>query len=227
MADNPQYATEDEFTQLLTRYNKLEKYVQLKIMGNDPSTNWGLLPLIIQQQGPFNSGTGGYTLISGQVLVGAVTTITFSSIPQTFNNLALVVAANSSVGAVSDNVIGAINGDAAANYNQLFMNANSGGVSSGLTNGSLPFIGTISGATAVSNRAGYFIADMPAYALTTFQKVVNTVGSYDAGVSGLQLNQLALVHTSVIATNAITSLILTLQSGGNFKTGSAFYLYGY
>lgn len=289
MADE-QYATESEFQQLLARYNKLEKYVQLKIMGNDPSTNWGLLPLIVQQQGPFAPGSGnvpapgadgtvltadsgvaagmdweppislttvgtsgaavltppgvpgipynlnipqytggggsGYTLISGQVLVGAAVSVTFASIPGTFNNLALVVAAQSNNGSQTDNVLGTING-ATETGTCFFLALITNIVSSSISHNSSsdPIIGIISGSTAVAQRAGYFIANMSAYKNTTWERVVNTQGSYDAGTSGLQIYQLALNHDGIQA--AISSMVLTLQSGAFFKAGSAFYLYGY
>lgn len=171
-------------------------------------------------------GAAGMTLIASSVLSGAAASVTFSSIPGTYNNLMLVVCGRTNKAGTIDNVIVAFNGDAAANYNLQFMFATGTGtnIQSGLANGVVPTAGTISGNTATAGRQGCFTMQILGYAGTTFQKISTANGTFDAGVSGLQTYQVALNWTN---SAAITSLVITPQSAGNFLAGSAFYLYGY
>jgi hypothetical protein len=159
------------------------------------------------------------------VVTTAGTTMTISSIPQTFNNLMLVCAGRTTASATLDYVLIALNGDAAAHYNlQQITGSGTGNASSALTNNVVPDGGLLSGNNATNSRQGCFTATIASYAQTTFQKLVSSIGGADGGASGTYAVQIALTWQS---TAAVTSIVLSPASGGNFSVGSCFYLYAY
>jgi hypothetical protein len=170
-----------------------------------------------------SGGAAGTTGTGFAIITTAGTTCTFSAIPQTFNNLMLVVCARTTRSAVNDNVLVGLNGDVSTDYNlqQAYVGGSSA-VTGGLTNATTPAAGGVSGATATAARCGCFTSIIAAYAGTTFQKIINTAGSYDAGVSGLQSYTTSL---NWINNAAVTSIVLTPLTGPNFVVGSSFYLY--
>jgi len=116
-----------------------------------------------------------------------------------------------------------MNGDSGANYDQNFFQSNGTFPSAAQTAGA---IGNFPGSTATPNLAGSLVAHFPVYRGTTFYKTVfssensyatlGTTGNYFTGV-------ITTVWRSV---SAITSIVLSDAGGGNFITGSSFYLYG-
>jgi hypothetical protein len=179
---------------------------------------------------------GGLVLIASNVLGSAASSVTFSSIPGTYNNLRIVWGGRSSQTSGSqggqDYVIGQFNGDTGANYdfegNYFQGNGNSStnlSAFNGLASSS-PQIGYLAGNTAPANTTGCFDTYIPNYAGTTFYKNAFSVGG-DYGLtttSGFQqINMFMCWHN----TAAITSIVFKLGSGLNFMTGSYFYLYGY
>lgn len=175
---------------------------------------------------PTCSGSAVCTTATGSAVVTtAGTTVTFASIPGTYSNLHLMVCGRTTRASTQDAVLIGLNGDlTAADYNSIFQNTSGGTVSSGLSNGSLSAVDNIAGNSSTSSRQGCFVAEIGAYAGTIFQKIIYTTGSFDAGVSGLQIE---LGGANWISTAAVTSIVLTPGVGPNFIAGSSFYLYGY
>jgi len=153
-----------------------------------------------------------YEVISTQTLGTAVTSVTFSSIPQTYTDL--VVVANHDV--TADAVTGVqFNGDTASNYSATYLwgqgtVANSGRETSAAS--AFAFYGS-----AASGFAQVIIQVMNYNNATTYKSFISR--ETDAAVETL------VVVGLWRSTAAITSLVL-LRRSGNFATGSTFTLYG-
>jgi hypothetical protein len=119
------------------------------------------------------------------------------------------------------------NGDTASNYDWWYAQIISGvgyGVNQLLaTTGAR--IGTIPAATATANEAGSGKLEIEDYARSTFIKTAHgqSVEMSGTGASA-QIGQQNFIHWR--STAAITSIVLTDESGGNFLAGSRFDLYG-
>src|ERR1700722_11671924 len=169
--------------------------------------------------GPIN--TSGQQLISSHILGATAATITFSAIPQTYNNLRLVIQTYSDVAGINANSVSAqYNGDTGANYyfNEIYATT------------SISVGSAYSGAGQASARYGNvnqsennpiiaaMTVDIPNYTGTIFTKA-----SLGSSFCALYWLYCGAVWTG---TAAITSITLLLDSG-NFAVGSSFYLYGY
>lgn len=165
-------------------------------------------------------------LISSQVLASTTATVTFSSIPGTYNHLVLKAVMRSSVAAETDTWEINLNGDSGSNYNNVVTYGNSSGANSSVGAGGTilyPVQATVPGASATSGQAGALLLEIPSYAATTFFKAVKTTSGYADNVTSEQVNA---DGTHVWrSTAAVTSLALKLASG-SFVAGSSFYLYG-
>ena len=170
-------------------------------------------------------GGGGLTLISSQVLGSPAASVTFSSIPGTFNNLVLVISARSSTATNSEDIQIQFNSDTtAADYLRTFFGLTNVTVSGGTA--SDRHFSSVNGASAPSGMPGGGKTEIFDYAGTTFQKQWQTVTqSYSAsGTAGIQNYVLSGIWKS---TAAITQIVVTVASGANFAAGSSFRLYGY
>jgi hypothetical protein len=172
------------------------------------------------------SGGAVCTTSTGYALVTtAGTTITFSSIPGTFNNLQIVACGRTTVSSTGDGVLGAFNGDTTAgNYALQYMQSAGSTVSGARISSSAGDIGSFSGNTSTAGRQGCFTSVIGGYAGTTFQKNAITQVLFDTGVSGSNTGQLGLFWFN---TAAITSIVFTPSAGPNFIAGTYFSLYGF
>lgn len=167
-------------------------------------------------------------LLSSTTLTAAAASMTFSSIPQVFNSLMIVLDVKSSstaTGYTNDNAAMQLNGVTTATYTACTIQnmsgtvtaaAATGVVSSGIGNVWNSFSGNTPG-------AGGIIAFIPGYSETVFRK--NNVGFSYASDSGTT-SELQFSGGSWQSASAVTSIKLILGSGGNFLTGSYFALYG-
>ena len=153
-----------------------------------------------------------YEVISTQTLGSAVTTVTFSSIPQTYTDLVLVVNGTNSA---DTNVVTRFNSDTGSNYSSTRLyGTGSSAASDRYSN--ITFANLTAGnTTGIYN----FIAHIQNYANTTTYKTIisrsNVTGDIVAAITSLWRN-----------TAAISTLLVMLNSAGNFSTGSTFTLYG-
>jgi hypothetical protein len=155
--------------------------------------------------------TGTYTLISSQTLGSAAASVTFSSIPSTYTDLMLVIAANAGG---STSAAMRFNADSGTNYSDTILEGSGTVVSSYIETGTTSiwagsFYNTTTPTLAIHNIMDYSNA-------TTYKTCVsriNYAAGYVAAEVGLWRN-----------TTAITSV--TLATGANFSTGSTFKLYG-
>jgi hypothetical protein len=153
--------------------------------------------------------------LANTTLASDSTTITFSSIPGTYQDLYLVVVGRSS-GGFFQNI--RFNGDSGANYNITRLFGSSTTISSGT--GAAQTRGLISWLTfnASQNSAAYVhILD---YARTDKHKT--TVGDATTGQAG----ETALITNRWANTAAITSVTLSSDSSQTYLAGTTFALYG-
>ncbi len=154
--------------------------------------------------------TDTYTLIASNVLATSAASITFSSIPSTYRDLVIVVTATTSVNAqlrVRPNA-------QTTNLTSVTAEGN------GSTTASVTYtnIGEMSSHNNLGSDASVQIIHFMDYAITDKHKTV------------LIRSNRASTGVSAIAgrwasTSAITSIVLA-PDGGNFNTGSTFYMYG-
>lgn len=153
-----------------------------------------------------------YEVISTQTLGSAVATVTFSSIPQTYTDLVLVVNAKNSA---DTNVVARFNGDTSTIYSSTRLYGTGSSALSDLYT-TMSYATLSAGNTTLDYN---IIARLDNYSNTTTYKTIFTRSNIPGDIVG-----------STVSTwrglTAISTLLLMLNSAGNFNTGSTFTLYG-
>jgi hypothetical protein len=153
-----------------------------------------------------------YEVISTQTLGSAAASVTFSSIPQTYTDLVLVVSHDVTADAVSGVQF---NGDTASNYSATYMWGQGAlALSARETSAASAFAFYGSAASGFATA----IIQVMNYSNTTTYKTFLSRES-DAAIEALAVAGLWR------STAAITSMVL-LRRSGNFDVGSTFTLYG-
>lgn len=165
-----------------------------------------------------------YTLISSNILSSSAGTVTFSSIPATYTDLMLLASIRTSQAGVNNGTATlTFNGDTAANYGVTSINAYGSGGNTGNSTG-LSGISLNSGAL---NSAGH-LAD-------TFTHHEMYIASYkESGYKTFMMqtageDNVTSVYMGIQAglwSNSAALTSITYTCGGNFVSGSSFYLYG-
>lgn len=158
------------------------------------------------------------TLIQSQTLGAPAASVTFSSIPQTYKTLKLVVSARGDQAVVNTNVVIAPNGlTTNLSYRSLIGN----GSAASSTSGSTGLIGDADAASATASTFGNLELVIPNYAGST-----NKAMSVDSVVENNATAGYCELFASLWAsTAAITSLTISPGSG-NWVANSTFTLYG-
>ena len=166
-------------------------------------------------------------LISETVLGGASSTITFSSIPGTYQHLKLVARGRGSAAASTIDAKLTFNGDTGANYARLSWEAteaapNPAGSWAGSQTAALSFIFSAASWAASSSGDGEIL--IPGYASAAHHKIGLMLG---AAFNGASTEQIALRQRFFVwaSTAAVTSITLTASSG-NFAANTQVSLYG-
>jgi hypothetical protein len=167
------------------------------------------------------AGPGDYDSIS-TVTVGAggSNSISFSSIPGTYEHLQLRVSA---LTAASGKVMVArFNSDSSTSYTWHFLNGQGTTASSGNATGNTyaRFFGQNIGTNTTNPSVSIF--DVLDYTNTNKNKTVRSLSGSDNAGSG----EIALESSLWINTNAITSITILLNDSSNFSQYSSFALYG-
>lgn len=163
--------------------------------------------------------TATYEPISTQTLGTAVADVYFTSIPQTYTDLVLVVSSNTS----SNTQTGyRLNSDSGNNYSETRMSGD-GGTARTTRTSSDTFARLDWYGGADSTGRNTLIVHFLNYTNTTTHKTVLSRGS-NAG--GLIAGATAVVSRWRKTPEAITSINLLTSSGANFSVGSTFTLYG-
>lgn len=161
-----------------------------------------------------------YTLISSTTLTSATTTITFSSIPQTYTDLVLKLSARGTDGFQSQDIYLLPNSSTSSQTN-ISLALNSTTVSSAVNYQLGRFIGFAPSTTSVANSFSNTEVYIPNYTVTGSKPMNSFSTRPDTTASRQNITALAKLNQ---ATAAITSL--QVVSPSNFEVGSSFYLYG-
>lgn len=153
-----------------------------------------------------------YNSISSSVLSSTASTFTFSSIPQTYTDLVLIITGKDTTALNGFNI--QFNGDTATNYSRILVGGNaSAGVSSLVANDNAIGAG-LAGTSTSANIINIFN-----YSSTTVRKSVL------ARCASVTSNLVRLVGGAWRSTAAITSITIT-ASTANYAAGTTFSLYG-
>jgi hypothetical protein len=168
--------------------------------------------------------------IAKTVLASPAASISFTNIPQNFNSIFIVGNVKSALTSgsfVNDSIRVQFNGVVAANYNYTdIYNQSSSSASAFFGNAvtSSDFANVWTSFTPNTAGAGGFLAMIPAYTQTTFNKSIVAVSyaSDGGGTSILALNGGAAQSANA----AVSQLTFLLNSASNMVTGSYIGLYG-
>lgn len=167
---------------------------------------------------------GAFESIASASGTGSSGTITFSSIPGTYQHLQIrMIARNNIAGTGIDEVWLRFNSDTASNYSDHSLSG-TGTAASAIGNANTTFV-THAGVGVENNATagimGVSIVDIHDYASTTKNKTVRALIGDDRNGSGT----IRLASGLWRSTSAITSISL-ISAAGNFTTATSFALYG-
>ena len=158
-----------------------------------------------------------YQLIEAKTLTTTTASITFSSIPQTYTDLLVLVSARGDAGGQRDCYI-SFNGST-SNFSNRFIEMSNNIISSGTT---ARYIGPVSGTTTTANVFSNAAIYIPNYTGSTYKSFS---GDFVAENNAQGTNAIDLSAQLWSDTAAITSVGFA-PSSGSFIQYSTFYLYG-
>jgi len=167
-----------------------------------------------------------YVLISSSTPTG-VSTVTFSSIPQTYTDLVLMASVRSPA-ASGDNLKMTINGSSSASYSTTLLwgygtSPGSNRTTTGGAHGAYILIPEINAANYTANTFSPLEVYIPNYTITT-NKQISFFEVAENNSTSLSAIQAGAGYIQISA--AVTSITVTDYNSQNFVTGSSFYLYG-
>ena len=153
------------------------------------------------------------------------TTVTFSSIPQTYKSLQIRCLSRDAATQDSGILTITFNSDTATNYShhRLIGDAGGGVTAGGTANATGMFGPRSNGNTATASCFGAGIIDILDYASTSKNKTIRVFSGNDGNFSGGSYTT-GLLSGLWRSTSAVTSV--TITASGNFVSGSTFALYG-
>lgn len=166
------------------------------------------------------------TFLIQRISGSGASTITFSSIPQTYSSLQIRYTGRlifNGGGAIYNANIN-FNADSGANYTWHAIRATGSGVFAyGSTSQTKILLdSTFPDAGVLSNTFGTVITDIHDYASTNKNKTVRSINGFDANGSG----QIWLQSGLWLSTAAISSITIANNGGYTFNSSSTFALYG-
>ena len=158
--------------------------------------------------------TPTYTPLATLTLASSASSVTFSSIDQSYGDLILVISANQ--GAIEGSSGAYINGDTGSNYSRVRAYANGSSTFSDAS-ATRSDLGSISQNSP--NQNGLSISHFMDYSATDKHKTVLTrTNDVD--------DQVGMFAYRWANTNAVTSIEVFSQTANDFVVGSTFSLYG-
>lgn len=149
--------------------------------------------------------------------------ITFSSIPSTYQHLQIRGMARDSGMGGADLLTFRFNGDGNTNYSyHLLKGTGSSATATGASTMNSPQTGANSASNNAANIFGVFIIDIHDYASTTKNKTVRSFGGSDSNSS----DGLIALSSGLWRSTATVSSITIYAPNAGFVTGSTFSLYG-
>lgn len=167
-------------------------------------------------------------LIQRITATGGETSITFSSIPQTYKHLQLRIISRTSTADDYSSLYITYNNDGSASYRPHNLTGNGSSAYAG-SQASAVGANYISNANMGSGQpANCFAAsiiDILDYTNTSKNKTLKAIVGKDANTAST-IYRVGLISSAWFSTSAITSIQITASAGGNFVSGSTFALYG-
>ena len=166
---------------------------------------------------------GSKRLISAQTLASSASSVTFSSIPDTYTDLVLKISARSDRSG-NNAYLGITFNGSTSGYTDTNLQLSTGGPSSSRYTGnakSYVYYGA-TGSGATSNTFSNTEIVIPNY-LTPNTKPFASHAASENNTSSAQMSVTASLWSN---TSAITSIDIVEVGGNNFVSGSTFYLYG-
>lgn len=184
----------------------------LAVRGNGPAGAYGF--------GAASGKAAAMTAIASNTLSTDTATVTFSSIPGTYDDLMVVIYARAAT--AGQNLYARFNSDTGSNYSGTFLNGNGSAAASNRStsaaNLAVEYNNGIADATSIFSGLTFHILN---YANTSYNKTTLARHAGDFNGSGGSELGVALWRS----TSAITSIEFRMSSG-NLRTGSVFALYG-
>jgi len=165
-----------------------------------------------------------YSLISSNVLSSSAASVTFSSIPSTYTDLVVRVSGRTdTAGQAIDTIQLQFNGTGGTAYSYTRLTG-SGSAAASSTGSSVSVINgyyVLDAATATASTFGSVEIYIPSYTVSQ-NKPLNVIGAQENNNAAAYMAATAGLWTN---TAAITSIAIQ-NGGGNYVSGSSFYLYG-
>ena len=163
-----------------------------------------------------------FSPIAKTVLTGTQSTVTFSSIPQTYTDLKMLIYARGNGAGESNVVQFTINGSTpTVTYARILQN----GPSVAGQRGSGQFACFIAGSNTASAVYGSVELNIPRYTNTSYNKIYSLMSYQPSDTNTANTINACFGDHFPQSTSAISSIDVTV-SGASFVSGSLFYLYG-
>ena len=164
-----------------------------------------------------------YTLIQTVTLTSNQASISFNSIPATFDDLKLVFSARGTITDTQD-VFLQFNGDTAGNYSfRRLFGTGSAVASDSVANAATAFrVGRSAGTNRTASTFSNCEVYIPNYRSTVAKSASSDQVDENNATEAFQLMTACLYN----GTSAITSIVMQTLGGSNFATGTSASLYG-
>ncbi len=164
-----------------------------------------------------------YSLIASNTLSSSAASVTFSAIPNTYTDLVLKASIRSDQGSVNTDVLVSYNSVGGTSYSRVWLQGNGATATSGLTanTSSTNVLNSAVGNGATSNTFSNWELYIPSY--TASQN--KAYGGFAVGENNATTAYIVNVAGLFRNTSAISTILLE-PGGGNFVSGSSFFLYG-
>jgi hypothetical protein len=166
-----------------------------------------------------------FEAIASTTLGSTTSTVTFSSIPSTYEHLQLRLYLRAGYSNPYATIRLRLNSDSGSNYTNHWVYGNGSGVSaSGNVSETAYRWLFIPAATGTSNAFGCAVIEILDYATTSKYTTIRGIEGQDQNTSGYGY---AFLHSSLwLNTAAVTTLTFTSEETNGFVSGSVFALYG-
>ena len=172
-----------------------------------------------------NLKTSAYQSIATATASGSTSTLTLSSIDQSFTHLRIIATLRCTTASNRVDAFLNLNGDSSGNYSYRWMYGSGDAnipVNSAI-NSSAISLSYMPGSSATSNNYALFIIDIADYSSANKYKGVGIFGGYNNRASSNENNIANISATYKANKNAITQVSI---SGATFVAGSTMALYG-
>jgi hypothetical protein len=165
-----------------------------------------------------------FVLISSQVLGSSASTVTFSSIPQTYTDLKLIMSARSDRGSSVDTYKITVNG--ATNYTEAMIVGPALGAVAGSYLATSSFMSSNGGYLEASSQDTGIFNNTEYYFYKYTSTTNKSVGYFNTEESNGTTAYSVVGSHFLTSTAGITTITITINAGSNLVAGSSFYLYG-